>query len=324
MTTSPPLARRLVAEGLGSFLLFACVIGSGIMATNLSQGNDAIALLGNTLATGAILFVLITVLGPISGAHMNPAVTIVVASRGELSWRDASGYIGAQFAFGILGAWAAHLMFDLPTLQLSVKARTGLGQWVGEGIATFGLILTILGTVRYRTGSVAAAVAGNALEFYALAKYNGIENPSRINTGSKIKIPLTANARSVREKDAQLAQKKQQGTEPQQAAVATDIVASKEEPQTTSVEDDSSEVLAENVPESPATIKAKLADANRAGDFAQSVSLLGILTSQNAEFDASTRLLASEALVGRADMIKANQASTAAQLYTQAADFRLA
>ena len=162
---------------------------------------------------------------------------------------------------------------------------------------------------------------GNALEFYALAKYNGIENPSRINTGSKIKIPLTANARSVREKDAQLAQKKQQGTEPQQAAVATDIVASKEEPQTTSVEDDSSEVLAENVPESPATIKAKLADANRAGDFAQSVSLLEILTSQNAEFDASTRLLASEALVGRADMIKANQASTAAQLYTQAADF---
>lgn len=178
MTTSPPLARRLVAEGLGSFLLFACVIGSGIMATNLSQGNDAIALLGNTLATGAILFVQITVLGPISGAHMNPAVTIVVASRGELSWRDASGYIGAQFAFGILGAWAAHLMFDLPTLQLSVKARTGLGQWVGEGIATFGLILTILGTVRYRTGSVAAAVALYITAAYWFTSSTSFANPA--------------------------------------------------------------------------------------------------------------------------------------------------
>jgi glycerol uptake facilitator-like aquaporin len=147
---TPPLGRRIAAESIGSFFLFACVIGSGIMAEHLSDGNDAVALLGNTLATGAILFVLITMLGPISGAHMNPAVTFVAAFRQELRWADAGVYVIAQLAFGILGAWAAHLMFDLPTLQLSVKARTGLGQWTGEAIATFGLILTILGTVRYR------------------------------------------------------------------------------------------------------------------------------------------------------------------------------
>jgi hypothetical protein len=146
---APALPRRIAAEGLGAFFLFACVIGSGIMAQNLSQGNDAIALLANTLATGAILFVLITMLGPISGAHMNPAVSLVAAARGELSWRDAAAYIVAQFALGILGAWAAHLMFSLPTLQLSVKARGGPGQFAGEFVATFGLILTILGTVRY-------------------------------------------------------------------------------------------------------------------------------------------------------------------------------
>src|ERR1044071_931794 len=108
----PPLARRIAAEWGGSFFLFACVIGSGIMAQNLSGGNDAIALLGNTLATGAILSVLITMLGPISGAHMNPAVSLVAATRRELSWADAVAYILAQLTFGILGAWAAHLMFD--------------------------------------------------------------------------------------------------------------------------------------------------------------------------------------------------------------------
>ena len=124
----------IAAEGLGSFFLFACVIGSGIMAANLSGGNDAVALLGNTLATGAILFVLITMLGPISGAHMNPAVSLVAASRGELRWRRCRAPTSlAQLAFGILGAWAAHLMFDLPILQLSVKARTGLGQWTRRG-----------------------------------------------------------------------------------------------------------------------------------------------------------------------------------------------
>ena len=174
----PSLARRVGAEGLGAFFLFACVIGSGIMAARLSGGNDAIALLGNTLATGAMLFVLITVLGPISGAHMNPAVSLVAASRRELSWGDAAAYIAAQFAFGILGAWAAHLMFGLPTLQLSVKARTGLGQWTGEFIATFGLILTILGTVRYRREWVPASVALYITAAYWFTSSTSFANPA--------------------------------------------------------------------------------------------------------------------------------------------------
>src|SRR5687767_14729699 len=125
------------------------------MASNLSGGNDAVALLGNTLATGAMLFVLITMLGPVSGAHMNPAVSLVAASRRELGWPDAAGYIAMQLACGILGAWAAHWMFELTVLQVSVKPRTGVGQWLGEAIATFGLILTILGTVRFRPTAVA-------------------------------------------------------------------------------------------------------------------------------------------------------------------------
>lgn len=174
----PALGRRLIAEGIGSFFLFACVIGSGIMAANLSGGNDAVALLGNTIATGAILFVLITMLGPISGAHMNPAVSLVAASRGELPWTDAGGYIAAQLAFGILGAWAAHLMFDLPTLQLSVKARTGLGQWTGEAIATFGLILTILGTVKHRREWVPASVALYITAAYWFTSSTSFANPA--------------------------------------------------------------------------------------------------------------------------------------------------
>jgi glycerol uptake facilitator-like aquaporin len=175
---SPPLGRRVAAEGLGSFYLFACVIGSGIMAEHLSGGNVAIALLGNTLATGAILFVLITMLGPISGAHMNPAVSLVAASRHELAWRDAAAYIAAQLAFGILGAWTAHLMFGLPILQLSLKARTGLGQWVGEFIATFGLILTILGTVRYRREWVPASVGLYIAAAYWFTSSTSFANPA--------------------------------------------------------------------------------------------------------------------------------------------------
>ena len=173
-----PLGRRIAAEGIGSFFLFTCVIGSGIMASNLSGGNDAVALLGNTIATGAILFVLITMLGPISGAHMNPAVSLVAAWRGELAWRDAAGYIAAQLALGILGAWAAHLMFDLPTLQLSVKARTGVGQWTGEAIATFGLILTSLGTVRHRREWVPASVALYITAAYWFTSSTSFANPA--------------------------------------------------------------------------------------------------------------------------------------------------
>ena len=178
MPEAAPLARRLAAEGVGAFFLFACVIGSGIMAANLAQGNDAIALLGNTAATAAILFVLIAMLGPISGAHMNPAVSLVAASRGELAWRDAGAYIAAQLAFGILGAWAAHLMFDLPTLQLSLKARTGMGQWAGEAIATFGLILTILGTVRHRPQWVPASVALYITAAYWFTSSTSFANPA--------------------------------------------------------------------------------------------------------------------------------------------------
>ena len=173
-----PLGRRIAAEGLGSFFLFATVIGSGIMAEHLSDGNDAVALLGNTIATGAMLFVLITMLGPISGAHMNPAVSLVAASRGELSWRNAGAYIASQLVFGILGAWAAHLMFDLPTLQLSVKARTGLGQWAGEAIATFGLILTIIGTVRHRPAAVPASVALYIVAAYWFTSSTSFANPA--------------------------------------------------------------------------------------------------------------------------------------------------
>jgi glycerol uptake facilitator-like aquaporin len=178
MTDQVPLARRIAAEGIGSFFLFATVIGSGIMGANLSGGNDAIALLGNTLATGAMLFVLITMLGPISGAHMNPAVSLVAASRRELKWVDAAAYIAAQLAFGILGAWAAHRMFDLPTLQLSVKARTGVGQGLGELIATFGLILTILGTVRFRREWVAPAVALYITAAYWFTSSTSFANPA--------------------------------------------------------------------------------------------------------------------------------------------------
>jgi len=174
----PPLARRLAAEGLGAFFLFATVIGSGIMADNLAGGNDAVALLANTLATGAMLFVLIAMLGPISGAHMNPAVSLVAAARGELRGSDALAYAAVQLGFGIIGAWAAHLMFDLPTLQLSVKARTGLGQWAGEAIATFGLILVILGTVRHRPDWVPASVALYITAAYWFTSSTSFANPA--------------------------------------------------------------------------------------------------------------------------------------------------
>jgi glycerol uptake facilitator-like aquaporin len=178
LADAPPLARRIAAEGITSFFLFACVIGSGIMASNLSQGNEAVALLANTLATGAILFVLITVFGPVSGAHMNPAVSLVAASRGELAWRDCALYIVAQLAFGIAGAFVAHMMFDLPALQLSVKPRTGFGQWLGEGIATFGLILTIVGAVRFRRSAVAAAVGLYISAAYWFTSSTSFANPA--------------------------------------------------------------------------------------------------------------------------------------------------
>ena len=178
LSQAPPLAQRLAAEGLASFFLFACVIGSGIMAERLSGGNVAVALLGNTLATGAILFVLITMFGPISGAHVNPAVSLVAAARRELRWDDAIAYITAQLACGILGAWAAHAMFDLPILQIATKGRGGMGQWVSEAIATFGLVLTILGTVRHRREWVPASVALYITAAYWFTASTSFANPA--------------------------------------------------------------------------------------------------------------------------------------------------
>lgn len=172
------LARRLAAEALGSFFLFMTVIGSGIMAEALAGGNVAVALLGNTLATGAILFVLIAMLGPLSGAHFNPAVTLVMAASRNLTWRDVPPYLLAQLIGGLLGAWAAHLMFDLPILQLSLKARTGTGQWTGEFIATFGLILTILGTLKHRPTAVPASVALYIGAAYWFTSSTSFANPA--------------------------------------------------------------------------------------------------------------------------------------------------
>jgi glycerol uptake facilitator-like aquaporin len=147
MTAAPAsLPRRVVAEALGTAFLLAAVVGSGIMAARLSGGNGALALLCNTLPTGAILTVLILTFGPISGAHFNPAVSIALALRRELPVRVMAVYIGAQVIGGIAGVWAAHLMFELPLWQTSVTVRTGPGQWFAEAVATFGLLLTVLGT----------------------------------------------------------------------------------------------------------------------------------------------------------------------------------
>ena len=170
--------RAVFAEALGSFLLFATVIGSGIMAEQLAGGNVAVALLGNTLATGAMLFVLITMLGPISGAHFNPAVSLVFRLRGELTTVAALTYVAAQLIGGILGVWAAHLMFDLPILQFSDKARTGIGQWAGELIATFGLVLTILGTLRSRQEWVPVSVALYIVAAYWFTSSTSFANPA--------------------------------------------------------------------------------------------------------------------------------------------------
>ena len=149
MSEALPLSRRLFAEALGTAVLVAAVVGSGIMADKLAGGNQAVALLGNTIPTGAILVVLITILGPISGAHFNPAVSLVFASRGELPWRDVLPYIILQCLGGIAGTIVAHLMFDLAPLMIGTTVRSGPSQWLAEAVATFTLVLTILGGMRY-------------------------------------------------------------------------------------------------------------------------------------------------------------------------------
>lgn len=185
---SPTLARRLAAEALGSFFLFATVVGSGIMGAALSDGNDAIALLGNTLATGAMLYVLIVKLGPLSGAHFNAAVTLAFALRREIGARDAALYFVVQLAAGVLGVIAAHGMFDQPLLQASTRLRDGPGQMLSEAIATFGLLVTILGTVRHRPPSVPASVALYITAAYWFTASTSFANPTitvaRSMTGS--------------------------------------------------------------------------------------------------------------------------------------------
>ena len=150
MTDAPlPLSRRLLAEGLGTAILVATVVGSGIMADRLAGGNQAVALLGNTIPTGAILVVLITILGPISGAHFNPAVTLVFAARRVTPWSEVLPYIVVQCLGGIAGTVVAHLMFDLAPIMIGTTARSGPSQWLAEAVATFTLVLTILGGARY-------------------------------------------------------------------------------------------------------------------------------------------------------------------------------
>jgi glycerol uptake facilitator-like aquaporin len=153
------LAKRIVAETLGSFLLAATVVGSGIFASRLAEGNDAVALLGNTAATGAMLFVLISAVGPISGAHFNPAVTLVMALKRDLSAADAAVYAVVQVIGCILGAWLAHYMFELPLLQTSTHARDGLPQIASETAASFALVFAVLFVSRWRASAAPVAVA---------------------------------------------------------------------------------------------------------------------------------------------------------------------
>jgi glycerol uptake facilitator-like aquaporin len=176
--TAVSLPRRLAAEALGSGLLLAVVVGSGIMGERLAGGNVAIALLGNTLATGAALVVLITVFGPLSGAHFNPVVTLVAALRRDLPWRAALAYPPAQLAGAVLGVWCAHAMFGEAIWQVSTKARLGPAQAFAEFVATFGLVATILGTVRFRPDFTAVAVGLYITAAYWFTASTSFANPA--------------------------------------------------------------------------------------------------------------------------------------------------
>ena len=171
------LPRRLTAEALGTALLVATVVGSGIMAESLTR-DVALALLGNTLPTGAILVVLITILGPISGAHFNPAVTLIFALKRELTPRDALLYMAVQIAGGIVGTMMAHAMFALPLLDASLKVRTGGAQWLAEGVAAFGLVATILAGIRFERASVAWLVGLYITAAYWFTASTSFANPA--------------------------------------------------------------------------------------------------------------------------------------------------
>ena len=175
MTVSAP--RKVLAEGLGTALLLAVVIGSGIMAERLSGGNVAVALLANTLATVGGLYILIEVFGPISGAHFNPAVSLVMAARGQLAWTLLVPYVAMQLLGAMLGAWLAHAMFDMHVLQFSTRVRSGTGQWIAEGVATFGLLLVILRAPAARVAAMVAAYIGAAYWFTASTSF---ANPAAV------------------------------------------------------------------------------------------------------------------------------------------------
>jgi glycerol uptake facilitator-like aquaporin len=189
------LPRRLVAEALGTALLVATVVGSGIMAESLTK-DVALALLGNTLPTGAILVVLISILGPISGAHFNPAVTLIFALKRDLTPRDALFYILAQVAGGIVGTMMAHAMFALPLLDASVKMRTGGAQWFAEGVAAFGLIVTIVAGIRFERASVPWLVG-----LYITAAYWFTSSTSFANPAVAIARSLTNTFSGIRPTD---------------------------------------------------------------------------------------------------------------------------
>ena len=171
------LSRRLAAEALGTALLVATVVGSGIMADRLTE-DDALALLGNTLPTGAILVVLITVLGPISGAHFNPAVSLAFRLNGTISSGDTAFYVGAQVAGGLIGCWTAHLMFDLPPFQSATIVRVGTGQWLAEVLATFGLVAAILGGLRFRPDAIPWLVGLYITAAYWFTASTSFANPA--------------------------------------------------------------------------------------------------------------------------------------------------
>jgi glycerol uptake facilitator-like aquaporin len=189
------LPRRLTAEALGTALLVATVVGSGIMAENLTK-DVALALLGNTLPTGAILVVLITILGPISGAHFNPAVTLIFALKRELTPRDALRYIVVQIAGGIVGTMTAHAMFALPLLDASLKMRTGGAQWLAEGVAAFGLVATILAGIRFERASVPWLVG-----LYITAAYWFTSSTSFANPAVAIARSMTNSFSGIRPTD---------------------------------------------------------------------------------------------------------------------------
>lgn len=170
--------RELLAEVLGTAFLLGAVVGSGIMAETLAGDNQALALLCNTIPTGAILVVIILVFGPISGAHFNPAVTVALAARRDFPWVRVAPYVAAQLIGGIVGAWAAHVMFDLPVLQMSVTLRSGVGQWFAEAVATFGLILTIVGCVARTPSAVPYAVGLYITSAYWFTASTSFANPA--------------------------------------------------------------------------------------------------------------------------------------------------